>query len=383
MQKHQHISQELRTEIASGKFAPTGKLPSESQLVERFRVSRPTVARALRDLQSEGLIERKAGSGSFVRHLQVQTHSQLIGLLVPGRGATEVLDVVCGELGAIARLHGYGVLWGRSPHPMLDRNLNASSAREACDEFIKRGVRGVIFAPFEHLDDSRRVNLQLLDLLRHAGIAVVLIDRDFMPFPLRSDYDLVALDNVQAGFLAGDHLLRLGIRKLCLLSDPDSASSVDARLTGVREAIRQHQLSDDISIRMDGDASDVAFVRQAIKDIDAVVCANDSTAFRLQQTLVQLKVRVPEDLRIIGFDDVRNATLASVTLTTVRQPCRDLAWCAFRTLEERILRAAHPVRTTFLAPTLVVRNSCGAYIHPAFTESQKGDILLYADDPRG
>ncbi|MEY3226134.1 MAG: GntR family transcriptional regulator [Planctomyces sp.] len=368
MQKHQRISQELRTEIATGKFGPIGKLPSESQLVERFRVSRPTVARALRDLQSEGLIDRKAGSGSFVRHAGSQPHNQLISLLVPGRGATEVLDVVCGELGAIAKLHGYGVLWGRSPHPMLDRNLNSTLALEACEEFIKRGVRGVIFAPFEHLDDSRSVNLQLLDLLRHAGIAVVLIDRDFMPFPLRSDYDLVALDNVQAGFLAADHLLRLGMRRLRLLSDRDSASSVDARLTGVREAMLQYQLHGDMPIRMDGDASCLPFVKHAIEDVDAIVCANDFTAFRLQQSLIKLNVRVPEDLRLIGFDDVRHATLANVALTTVRQPCRELAWCAFRTLEERILHAAHPVRTTFLAPTLVVRNSCGAYVNNTYSE---------------
>ena len=361
MQKHQQISHELRTEIATGKFAPTGKLPSESQLVQRFHASRPTVARALRDLQSEGLIERKAGSGSFVRSGGTQQHSQLMGLLVPGRGSTEVLDVVCGELGAIAKLHGYGVLWGRSPHPMLDRNLDATLAREACELFIQRGVRGVIFAPFEHLDNSRSVNLQLLDLLRQAGIAVVLIDRDFMPFPLRSDYDLVALDNVQAGFLAADHLLRLGCRRLLLLSNPDAASSVDARLAGMREAILQHQLPCDMPLRVVGDASDSEFVNQVIQEVDAVVCANDSTAVRLQQTLVQMNVKMPEELRIVGFDDVRHATLAPVSLTTVRQPCRDLAWSAFRMLEQRIRDSAQPFRTTFLVPTLVVRNSCGAY----------------------
>jgi DNA-binding LacI/PurR family transcriptional regulator len=361
MQKHQQISQELRIEIATGKFAPSGKLPSESQLVQRFHASRPTVARALRDLQSEGLIERKAGSGSYVRSGEHQQNSQLIGLLVPGRGSTEVLDVVCGELGAIAKLHGYGVLWGRSPHPMLDRNLDATLAREACEQFIQRGVRGVIFAPFEHLDDSRNVNLQLLDLLRQAGIAVVLIDRDFMPFPLRSDYDLVALDNVQAGFLAADHLLRLGCRRLRLLSDPDAASSVDARLAGMREALLQHRLPCDSPFRVIGDASDLDFVQHIIQDVDAVVCANDSTAVRLQRSLVQINVKIPETLRIVGFDDVRHSTLASVTLTTIRQPCRDLAWSAFRTLDQRIRDTAQPIRTTFLVPTLVVRNSCGAY----------------------
>src|SRR5437899_8328474 len=65
--KHRRSSRRLLSEIAAGKYAPSGRLPSEAQLVERFRVSRPTVGRALRDLQDQGLIERRVGSGSFVR----------------------------------------------------------------------------------------------------------------------------------------------------------------------------------------------------------------------------------------------------------------------------------------------------------------------------
>ena len=66
MSKHDAISQALRAEIAEGKYGRSGKLPSEAQLVERFGVSRPTIARALRDLQAEGLIERRAGSGAYI-----------------------------------------------------------------------------------------------------------------------------------------------------------------------------------------------------------------------------------------------------------------------------------------------------------------------------
>ena len=65
--KHREISRQLLAEIAVGKYRPDGRLPSETQLVKRFGVSRPAVARALRDLQTEGLIERRAGSGTYVR----------------------------------------------------------------------------------------------------------------------------------------------------------------------------------------------------------------------------------------------------------------------------------------------------------------------------
>jgi DNA-binding MarR family transcriptional regulator len=114
--KHEAVSQELRIEIVAGAFAPSNKLPSEAQLVERFGVSRPTVARALRDLQAEGLIERRAGSGTFVRSVSpTNTQTRVLGLLVPERGTTEIFEAICGELGALARVHGFGLLWGGSP----------------------------------------------------------------------------------------------------------------------------------------------------------------------------------------------------------------------------------------------------------------------------
>src|SRR4051812_2744004 len=110
--KHNRISQTLLGEIASGKYAPSGRLPSEAQLSTRFRVSRPTVARALRDLQDQGLIERRVGSGSYVRDAVVSDAIRQFGLLIPGLGRTEVFEVICGELAGLARVHGYGLLWG-------------------------------------------------------------------------------------------------------------------------------------------------------------------------------------------------------------------------------------------------------------------------------
>ncbi len=220
MQKHRQISEELRTEIATGMYGDAGRLPSEAQLVERFGVSRPTIGRALQSLQNEGLVERRAGSGSFVRAQSKSNETPIIGLLVPGRGSTEILDLICGEIGAIARIRNYGLLWGRSAHPLQDKNLDEKLAEEACQQFIDRGARGVFFAPFEHLENCAQVNQRLLDSLQQSGIPVVLLDRDITRFPMRSNHDLIALDNVQAGFLAADHLIRLGCRELRLLVEP-------------------------------------------------------------------------------------------------------------------------------------------------------------------
>src|SRR5256885_11024159 len=90
--KHRQISRQLLAEIAAGKYAPSGRLPSEAQLVERFGVSRPTAARALRDLQDQGLVERRVGSGTYVRgpaEAGAPAGPRQFGLLIPGLGTTE------------------------------------------------------------------------------------------------------------------------------------------------------------------------------------------------------------------------------------------------------------------------------------------------------
>jgi LacI family transcriptional regulator len=93
-----------------------------------------------------------------------------------------------------------------------------------------------------------------------------------------------------------------------------------------------------------------------------VICGNDFTAAQRLQTLTRMEVKVPKDLRVVGFDDVRYATLVTVPLTTMHQPVRDLALVALRTMFERIADPTLPARSILLAPHLVVRESCGAYL---------------------
>ena len=84
--------------LNSGRLKDGERLPSEIELVEQFATSRPTVARALRDLQNLGLVERKVGSGTYVRRSQKPADSWRFGLLIPGLGSTEIFEPICGQL---------------------------------------------------------------------------------------------------------------------------------------------------------------------------------------------------------------------------------------------------------------------------------------------
>lgn len=360
--KHHQISRVLLEEIASGKYAPSGRLPSEAQLVERFGVSRPTAARAVRDLQDQGLVERRVGSGTFVRGPGSPEAVRQLGLLIPGLGRTEIFEVICGELAGLARARGYGLLWGGgSRRPSED--VTAEDAETICDQFLGSRLAGVFFAPFEHIDRREEVNRRLVEKLRLAGVAVVLLDRDLGAFPARSDLDLVGVDNFAGGYRLADHLLRLGCRNLVFAMRPRSASTVNARIAGAREAFLDHGLTAPASFVRVGEPDDPGFARGIAGKgrVDAVLCANDHVAALLLRSLERAGIRVPEDVRMVGFDDVRFATLLSVPLTTMHQPCREIAQVALRAMLDRIDDPAMPPRWITVSPSLVIRESCGAY----------------------
>lgn len=365
--KHREISRWLRTAIAAGRYGLGDRLPSESQLVKQFKVSRPTVARALMDLQHEGLVERKAGSGTYIRagnRAQAMGSTRQLGLLIPGLGTTEIFERICGELASLARVHEYSLLWGSSAQPGQDTDDSLAHAEAVCRQFIERKVSGVFFAPYELLAEQDQANRQMAEMLRQAGVPVVLLDRDLQSFPTRSDFDLVGIDNVAGGYLLAEHLLKLGCRRLCFVARPLSAPTVDARIAGVREALvrRRIDLGSDW-VRL-GHPADLKFTRRlvAARQADAFICANDHTAAVLLRSLESAGIKVPRDVRVVGFDDVKYATLLSVPLTTIHQPCREIAVTAFRAMLERIAEPALPARSFALTPRLVVRESCGAYL---------------------
>jgi LacI family transcriptional regulator len=363
--KHSEISRHLETEIASGKYGDGSRLPSEVQLVKQFNVSRPTVARAFRDLEAKGLIERRAGSGTYVRNTApARANSRTLGLLVPGLGSTEIFQIICGEIASLARVQDYGLLWGGSTHPREDMDASLSHAGELCRQFIERKLSGVFFAPAELESGQEQANRRLAESLREAGIPVVLIDRDMFDFPGRSEFDLVGLDNMASGYLVAQHLIKLGCKRFFFVARPFSAPTVDARIAGVREALARHRLEPDPGWVRHGDPSDLKFVRglTAGSQADALICANDFTAAVLLRSMQSLGIRAPKDFRVVGFDDVKYATLVSPPLTTVHQPCRDIAVIAFRTMLERLAEPSLPARSIYLTPHLVVRESCGAYL---------------------
>jgi DNA-binding LacI/PurR family transcriptional regulator len=356
--KYRQVFEALQRDIVSGRLAPGTRLPSEAALERQFGASRITVGRAVRDLQLAGMVERRAGSGSYVK-ARPAADARLFGLLIPDLGETEIFEPICQGMMASPHARQHALIWGSRPD---DGASKEDRARALCRQYIERGVAGVFFAPLELRSAQDAVNREIAQALDAARIPVVLLDRTVVPYPGRGAHDLIGIDNRRAGYKFTDHLLQLGAGRIAFIGVAHAAATVSAREAGYREALfaAGAPVARELVHRLD--PADPAAVRamMAIAAPDAVVCANDWTAARLMHTLLGLGYALPRDVRLAGIDDMDYASLLPVPLTTLRQPTRAIGAAAFAAMLDRVNRPDTPVRDIFLQTELVVRRSCGA-----------------------
>jgi GntR family transcriptional regulator, arabinose operon transcriptional repressor len=352
--KYQQIFDILKADILANKYFPRQRLPSEAAFMEQFGASRITVVRALKELQHEGLIERRAGSGTYVIEAQQKSTSLIFGLLIPNLSETEIFGPICQSIADSLQTRKHGLLWGN-----MKASDQATQSLKICEHYINQKVAGVFFAPLELSPHNDEINREVVKILGTALIPIVLLDRCFLPYPQRSSYDLVSVDHRRAGYQITKHLIDLGCQKIAFVAHANSASTIEARLAGYQEALLKagHKLVPELIQRLSNDRLDeIGLLMQQGKP-DAVVCANDRTAGQVMRKLLELGYKIPQDVQIIGIDDVQYANLLPVPLTTAHQPCEDLGIVAVSAMMERIALPAMSAREILLSSHIVIRES--------------------------
>jgi GntR family transcriptional regulator of arabinose operon len=358
--KYVRIVESLRASIHAGQYRNGARLPSEAELVRRFGVSRMTAVKAMQHLQQEGLLVRRTGSGTYASDVETG-RKPVFGLIIPDLGQTEIFEPICKGMSGSPNAAGPSLSWGYSAVGAA-ASVKEAEAENLCQQYIDQRVSGVFFAPIEFGPRHDNVNRRVLKTLKAAHIPVVLLDRCVLDYPARSDYDVVGLDNRRAGYVMTDHLIQQGARRVGFLAVEGSAETVEDRIVGYREALFTHKIAYAAERLLRVDPTDAATVSAAVSrhGIDAFLCANDNTAARLMHTLLGLGLRVPEDVRLAGIDDVRYATLLPVPLTTLHQPCLEIGAAAVAAMQDRIANPHLAARSILLNGHLVVRRSCGA-----------------------
>ncbi|MER7278890.1 LacI family DNA-binding transcriptional regulator [Dactylosporangium sp. NPDC000244] len=216
-------------------------------------------------------------------------------------------------------------------------------------------VRGVLITPVDEGPNSR------LEQLIQRGTPVVLVDRGSG----RHSRCSVAVDDILGGRLAGEHLVEQGHRRIAFVGGPMSIAQVQDRRAGIAEAVEGRAELVVVPTPNLTVAAGRAAATQIASGPDgerptAVFCANDLLALGVLQEMTQRGLRVPQDVAIVGYDDIEFAAAAAVPLSSVRQPREQLGRTAAALLLEEIEDdGRHEHRHVVFQPELIVRESSG------------------------
>lgn len=356
--KYKSLIETLKSNILSGKYGVGKPFPSVRALIKRSGLSNTTVLHALDELVHQGLISRRQGRGTFVTNRGM---SRKIGLIIPGVAYSEFFPPIVSQISKMAQDAGYTLLFGdvMSSNP----ETRARKARRFAVELVRERVAGVIYQPLEFLANADQINHEIVSVFERARIPVVLLDYDIVSPPERSRYDIVGINNPDAGYRLANYLISCGARKIHFLMRPNWAPSVRNRLRGVITAIAAAKSHGGVRkcsyAILTAEPDDRVALKRHLRRgrPDAFICGNDTAAAKFKQTLEKLGLSVPKDVLLAAFDDVQIAGLLTPPLTTIHQPCAEIGAAAFNRLLTRIATPDLPAQEIYLSAPLVLRES--------------------------
>ncbi len=326
------------------------------RVADRAGVSIATVSRASADpgAVSEELLRRVQEAARALNYrpsraarLLRGVTSQAVGVVIPDLENPFFTAVVRGIDSAL-QAAGYTLLLANSDEdPERERNMLAMLRAE--------GVAGIIFVP---INAARGAYREVLAPPLHT----VAVDR--LPVNLRPD--LVTVDNVDGTRRGVAHLVALGHREVALLGGPLRHSTATQRERGYEEALRdaglpvRPELIYRADFREGGGYEGMKALLALPGRPTAVFVANNLMALGAFRALHEAGVRIPQELALVGFDDMPWATSLNPPLTAVSQPSQEIGSAAADLLLDRIARPERAIRHLILETTLVVRASCGA-----------------------
>jgi DNA-binding LacI/PurR family transcriptional regulator len=333
-------------------------------VAELAQVSTATVSRVLagtdnvRDALRERVQEAAARLGyvpnRVARNLRVRT-TRTVGVVIPDIENPFFTSAIRG-IEEILQEANYGLLlanYGESPK--TEHRLLSTLRAE--------GVAGIIFTPSNAPEADYRELVQ-------ARIPLVAISR----IPERLNVDVVAVANSAGASAATSHLLRLGHRRIALINGPLAITTARERQAGYEQAFIEAGVEVPTDLIRYGDfryAGGYA-AAQALLDLPnpptAIFAANNLMTLGALETIHERELQIPNQVAVVGFDDLAWATSLQPPLTAVSQPALDVGLTAARLLLDRLKEPGRPTRKIVLETRLVVRASCGA----KFKDSYKG-----------
>jgi LacI family transcriptional regulator len=332
--------------------------PTILDVASHAGVSKSTVSNVVRGLPGVSdttrgrvrtAIEQLGYRPNVLARQLVQQRTNILGVVV-GDLANPFFAEMAKSVERHAAARGYTAMF-------CNTEGDSQSEIAGIETLLEYRVAGIVFLAFS--GESRTMQ----ETLEHQ-VPVVFLS-------CKADWgDVVSVDDVRGGRLGTNHLIAAGHRRIAYISIPELEDQSDvARWQGYCQALEQARIEPPIRISWSppSDHAVVSGVDRGLLEVftgperaTAAFCSNDVAAISLQEFADRFNLRVPQDLSIVGFDDVPMAGLARIGLTTVAQPRDELAKLGIATIADRIERKLKgPPRTTLVGVSLVTRQSTG------------------------
>lgn len=286
-----------------------------------------------------------------------QSENQLIGVLTSALVQDSSWNMFAYLLGIIqeeARRYGYQVT-------QADFNRDFDLAYKLADKLVRENVAGIIYHPISSEYEYSK-NKEIIEVFERQGIPVVLIDKYFTTEP--DNYSYVSVENYQGSYEITQHLINLGHTYIAFIRYPAS-STVMLREQGFRRALLESGIRcNENWVRVIQEAQQISEICSRIfnntkQTPTAIFTSSDTIARHFYLCLAKQGIRIPQDVAVVGFDDLPSAARMNPPLTTVRQPFEEEARYAVKFLMERIKKYSR-LPHIILPCEVMVRKSCGA-----------------------
>lgn len=353
--KYERVLQDISEKIISEEYKINEKIPTESELMEIYNVSRYTVRRAIDELEKKHFVYRIQGGGIFVDNWKDQpkssniNNSKTIGLIT-----THVADYIFPKI--ISGIDEYISQFGYSILISNTQN-NPEKERKNLTNLLSNNLSGLIIEPTRSALNN--VNKSIYENIRSMGIPMLFINAAYDDL----DFPYLIMDDVKIGEMITNYLISLGHKQIVGIFKVDDKQGI-YRMKGYIRAYQQYpEISNMGEILMYQTEENKIHLFQKLHTIltrptfvpTAIVCYNDQLAIQVIDYVKGMGLRIPEDISIIGVDDYEFSKFTNPPLTTVRHPQEKMGLDAGKMIIDMINK--QPVQSKIYEPEMIKRDS--------------------------
>jgi GntR family transcriptional regulator of arabinose operon len=350
--KHRLICETIKSDILNGTYTTGAKIPPETELTKRFKASRMTVNRAIKELQMAGYVCRTRGSGTYVLSRQV-SEPRLLAIMVAGIPDQGIFNRLVRSIEKTAFTLGYSVI-------LCNANGSFDKAGSYVKELLKHGISGIFFSPIFTDDTTQkcmRENQKLAQLFVENRIPFVCIDSVVENF---EPQNFVVPDNEAAAYSLMNEAINCGHRK-CLIVHTILNSSSRSRIKGAKQSILDRGFGTNpirlVHLKQFLTLKQSQFEKMMKEGYTLIYTIDDLIALQVLNRLKDWNIRVPESISLVSHDDLEFAE--GLGLTTIHQNLEKEGEEAVMAMHRLLKEEVTNIRQ-MLPSKLVIRRTLGA-----------------------